>query len=86
MYIQFLLYLYLLTNTKIMQFKREKILLDKITTRLEELIKEIKDQKSEDKDHSLDLGKLTIITEIQELTINHRLEIMKRDKEEWIKI
>ena len=65
---------------------KEEIVLEKFNSFIKSKIKEIENQKSEDKNHSLDLGKLTILSEFQELILEHQLEIMKRDKEEWLKI
>ena len=57
---------------------KEEIVLEKFNSFIKSKIEEIENQKSEDKNHSLDLGKLTILSEFQELILEHQLEIMKR--------
>jgi hypothetical protein len=60
-----------------MTLNKEEKLLDKFRSLIDIKCKEIENQKSEDKDHSLDLGKLIILTEFQELILEHQLELMK---------
>lgn len=61
-----------------MILNKEQELLDKFRSLIDIKLKEIKNQKSEDKDHSLDLGKLIILVDFEELILDHQLEIMKR--------
>lgn len=61
-----------------MILNKEQELLDKFRSLIDIKLKEIKNQKSENKDHSLDLGKLIILVDFEELILDHQLEIMKR--------
>tara|TARA_Y100000004_G_C8770686_1_gene350573 strand:- start:133 stop:318 length:186 start_codon:yes stop_codon:yes gene_type:complete len=61
-----------------MILNKEQQLLDKFTSLIDIKCKEIENQKSEEKNHSLDLGKLIILNDFQELILDHQLEIMKR--------
>ena len=61
-----------------MILNKEQELLDKFRSLIDIKLKEIKNQKSEEKDHSLDLGKLIILVDFEELILDHQLEIMKR--------
>ena len=56
---------------------KEEIVLEKFNNFIKSKIKEIEDQNSEDKNHSLDLGKLMILTDFQELILDHQLELRK---------
>tara|TARA_B100000530_G_C15779436_1_gene416889 strand:- start:225 stop:455 length:231 start_codon:yes stop_codon:yes gene_type:complete len=62
-----------------MTLNKEQKLLDKFRSLIDIKCKEIEDQNSEDKNHSLDLGKLIILTEFQELILDHQLELMKTE-------
>ena len=60
-----------------MTLNKEQELLDKFRSLIDIKCKEIEDQNSEDKNHSLDLGKLMILTDFQELILDHQLELRK---------